>query len=1052
MVAGRGLAAAVTGMSQIESRLIARYGTLSLLGAGGMGTVYRVFDPVRGTQVAIKALKVSDPALLERLRREARVLESLSHPNVCALLEWCEEPGAAWIVMPVLDGQTLDRCAPELDVGVIVELLIQACSGVEAAHALGLVHRDLKPANLMVSKDPEGSLRAVIMDFGIARVCDATTLTGTHEVLGTPAYMAPEQARGDSAAVDVRADVWGLGATLYDALTGQAPFGSGSLAQVMARVLDSDVVSPLVHRPELPEALARICLKALERDPGRRYTSVAELRSDLQRFAQGARVSAPSHGPGVYLRRMLTRHPRFWGAMGALTLALFGALLFAFWTSYAAAERAAAARDLATTAERVRAGMRAARLAPLHDIDRDRAPLLADIEALQQRYGDAGSAVRTDLDRALAQAWFELGRLDDARMHAAAVLDGTPQASDRLLYSHIQLALYAQAWPAIADLPPAEREVAVSALRQAHLEPVLAALKDLPQRPPLLDAELDLIEQRWDAAAAILAAYTPEDGADPAALLLAGDLARARGQQAQDQGDLSAARLHYEQAHEHYAAATVIVRSDPQTLARSCAVAARLQALAAIEGRVFGSSPEALDQSCVALQQADGMSQNTRETLAGAWLALAVAQDQSNQPAMARTLLAEAITAATKAVALDPARSQARLLLARALRQDAGLIPDDYALKRARLDAAIEQLQAARLSAPGALPVLVALGESLRDRGRLKYNYRQVQPDPASPAATLDYLAARDVLQQAVDLQPQSVAPRQALSLTLMFLFYAHRDHDPPAARGYAEAAIQTLDAILRVHPDHPDLLFDQAANLGDLWSFEIGVADAVAQAPTGAILQRAFELFARLRAVAPDRPDGYDYEIGFRAQAAEKLRDSNLPRTDILQPVPALAQAAADAKVTLSEQYLGWALTERALALADSADPAAEAAFGDALVLLERGVADADRHYDSIRMLLQWSGARAELLAPTDARRGPILSRAEALFDEAIAGERGRGDNILWCEGARIAYERRSVDATALAAAVQRYQRCRDIGPLRFRAWLPRLQRAQTALQARSR
>ncbi|MBK8067944.1 MAG: serine/threonine protein kinase [Rhodanobacteraceae bacterium] len=128
----------------------------------------------------------------QRLRREAELLARLSHPHVCPILEWQEEDDGAWIVMPVLDGTT-SIVARDLTVDTIVELLQQAARGVAAAHVAGLVHRDLKPANLMVLDAGGSQPRAVVMDFGIAHASDASTLTGTHEVLGTPAYMAPEQ-------------------------------------------------------------------------------------------------------------------------------------------------------------------------------------------------------------------------------------------------------------------------------------------------------------------------------------------------------------------------------------------------------------------------------------------------------------------------------------------------------------------------------------------------------------------------------------------------------------------------------------------------------------------------------------------------------------------------------------------------------------------------------------------------------------------------------------------------------------------------------------------
>lgn len=1034
-------------MSQIDQRLIERYGTLSLLGAGGMGVVYRVFDPVRGCEVALKVVQVYDPALLERLRREARVLASLSHPNVCPILEWCELSDAAWIVMPVLDGRTLDRCAAELTVDTLVEVLIQVCRGVEAAHELGLVHRDLKPANIMLLTEADASLRAVVMDFGIARSDSERTLTGTHEVLGTPAYMAPEQARGETASADGRADVWGLGATLYDALAGQPPFGRGSLAQILARVLDDDVLSPRVHRPSIPDALARICLKALERDPQRRYASVAELRADLERFRQGSAVDAPNPGPGFYLRRMLVRHPRFWGSSALLVLALLATLGYALWTSQASTERAAAARELAGLAERVRAGMRAARLAPLHDIDQERRPLLADIAALRQRYDGAERSVRVDLDRALAQAYFELGLLQDARRHARQLLDsGAAEDADRVLYARSELTLQAQSVAAMAALPDGQRELALSALRAEHLAPALVAIQALalPPPPPLLRAELALIDAHWEVADAALAQYIPSGAADTNAMVLAGDIARARASSSFEHGDLAPADDFQRQAREHYQSALAIVRSDPDVLRRMCQLGAGRLALSSTRGQERQSPPQTLDPACSDLLIADAQAQTTHEALAAAWLAIAGAHDQSNQPQLARRLLAQSIAASERAVASAPGRPEARLLLARALILDAGLTATDFAAALVDLDRAVTELENASARAPGSLPVLIALGEALRDRGRVYSNQGKLAP--GGPALT-DFDAARTVLQRAVALQPDALPPRRSLSLTRMFTFYALRDDHPEQAMLLVQAAIADMDAALLTHPDHPDLLFDQGANLGDQWNFMTqSGADAELNSSLP-VLDRALALFAHVREVAPARPDGYDYELGYRAQAGETLRTAGLDRKRYLDPVPKLIAAARANAVQLSAQFVGWALTEQALAQAETDETAAVAAFDAALVELEAGLADSHRHADSVRMFLLWSSARARLLGPSDPQGQRILARAEVEFGTEATSERGRIDNILWCAAGELAYERRHAQgAQALADAEQRLSRCAKLGPRYFRSWQPLLDRVRAA------
>lgn len=1021
-------------MDQINQRLIERYGTLSLLGAGGMGTVYRAFDAARGCDVAIKQVQTRLPILLERLRREAQVLTLLSHPNVCPILEWCEEPDAAWIVMPVLDGQTLEASIPSLSIDQIVELVRQACAGVEAVHAQGLVHRDLKPANIMVVEDAPGTLRAVVMDFGIARIDTENTLTGTHEVLGTPAFMAPEQARGETAQADARADVWGLGATLYCALTGAPPFGQGSLAQVMARVLDDDVVSPRVLRPLIPEPLASICLKALERPLSRRYASVRELRLDLERHQQGGLVGAPRYGPWRYLSRMLARHPKFWASLGLLALLAIGAASVAVWTTLSSAERTAAARELAALDQRVSAGMRAAKLAPLHDINYERAPLLADIEALLERYRDVPGALRLELDRSLTDAFHELGQLARARPHAERLLQvDNPTAADRLRFARVALGQHAQALPAAMALPDGSRELAVDSLRMAHVQPAMKALGQLPL-PPLLRARLALAEADWDGATRALEDYRSDDAADYQRPQLAGEIHLTRADAQMAAGDLRLAQADYAAAAEQYRSASEIARTEPVLLARLCQISSRQRALVSVLGEAVAPVLEQLDPSCDRLYQADPGASDTLEAISAAWYTLASAEDRSNRPERAQALLLKAIAFARRAVDADPAQAGSRLQLARSLSLDAALVADDYPLAKEKFDLAVQELQAARAIAPNDAGVLLALGDTLRNRGKRSSN----QGSEAHTAAGLaDYAEARQVLQRAVARSPDALQPRRSLSLTLMFSFYAQRA-DLEQATQLAQAAIATLDPLLNAFPDHPDLLFDQAANLGDYWTFLANVRPPAELAATLPVLDRCLSLFARMRQLAPARPDGYEFEVGFRAQAGESLRVAGLPNSTYLEPVPDLIAAADAAGLKLAEQYVGWALTERAMALSSTQDRRAEQAFAQALSVLEQGLADPQRRYDSVRMLLPWFSARARYLADAPQRRAQVLARGESLFAQEVAGERGQFDNILWCEGALLAYESRHAGSTAnaLSTSLERLDRCAELGPVYFKRW----------------
>jgi eukaryotic-like serine/threonine-protein kinase len=275
----------------LEGRILdGRYQLGSLLGVGGMARVYVATDRVLERQVAVKVLSPSDaqdPLFVERFRREARAAARLSHPNIVAVFDSGSDADQPYLVMEYVPGQSLaqllarqGRLAPRR----AVELAIQVCAALAAAHAQGLVHRDIKPANVLVS--PDGQVQ--VTDFGIVKASAATTLTGTGTVLGTAAYLSPEQAQGGP--VDARSDLYGLGCVLYELLCGSPPFGSGadrSPVAIATRHVSEPPEPPSARNPQVAPALDQVVLTALAKDPAQRYQSAVELQHALERVLAG---------------------------------------------------------------------------------------------------------------------------------------------------------------------------------------------------------------------------------------------------------------------------------------------------------------------------------------------------------------------------------------------------------------------------------------------------------------------------------------------------------------------------------------------------------------------------------------------------------------------------------------------------------------------------------------------------------------------------------------------------------------------------------------------
>jgi eukaryotic-like serine/threonine-protein kinase len=275
----------------LEGRILdGRYQLGSLLGVGGMASVYLATDRVLERQVAVKVLRASDaqdPVFVERFRREARAAARLSHPNIVAVFDSGSDADQPYLVMEYVPGQSVaqllarqGRLAPRW----AVELAIQVCAALAAAHAQGLVHRDIKPANVLVGEDGQ----VQVTDFGIVKASAATTLTGTGTVLGTAAYLSPEQAQGHP--VDARSDLYGLGCVLYELVCGSPPFGSGvdrSPVAIATRHVRELPEAPSARNPQVDPALEAVVLTALAKDPAQRYQSAVELQDALERVLAG---------------------------------------------------------------------------------------------------------------------------------------------------------------------------------------------------------------------------------------------------------------------------------------------------------------------------------------------------------------------------------------------------------------------------------------------------------------------------------------------------------------------------------------------------------------------------------------------------------------------------------------------------------------------------------------------------------------------------------------------------------------------------------------------
>ncbi len=298
------------------------YELLEEIGRGGQGVVFRARQKSLNRTVALKVIGLGQwatKAHLQRFRLEAEAAASLDHPCIVPIHEVGEREGCCYFSMNFVQGGQLDEVAKRepMPLRRAAELIAKLARTVHYAHEHGILHRDIKPGNVLLDAKGEPHLT----DFGLARLVETeSTVTRTMEVLGTPSYMAPEQAIGNNARVGRATDVYGLGAVFYQLLTGHPPFAGGTTFETVRLVLNTEPRNPRLWNPKVDRDLATICLKCLEKDPQRRYSSALALAEDLERWLKHEPIRAKRSGFFTHGRKWVWRNP---------TIAVLVASLFA---------------------------------------------------------------------------------------------------------------------------------------------------------------------------------------------------------------------------------------------------------------------------------------------------------------------------------------------------------------------------------------------------------------------------------------------------------------------------------------------------------------------------------------------------------------------------------------------------------------------------------------------------------------------------------------------------------------------------------------------------
>jgi Flp pilus assembly protein TadD/tRNA A-37 threonylcarbamoyl transferase component Bud32 len=478
--------------SPAEGGRLGRYELGEELGRGAFAIVHRAWDKELRRDVAIKIPRqelLDSNQLHSRVLREAHSAARLRHPAIVSIHEVVADPDALFIVYEFVGGPTLDAVLHETTPAAqqIAQWAARLADAVDYAHQCGVIHRDIKPANVLMDQGGEPKLT----DFGLARQLDAQALlTQEGDLLGTPAYMAPEQVRGESGAIDARTDVYALGVVLYEALAGQLPF-AGSGASVFDRILHAEPPAPRAARRTIPADLETICLKAMAKEPNRRYQTAGALADDLRRFLEHRPIQARRIGPAGRIVRWCRRQPAQAALAAALIVLATGAIAGGLWYERARATRTAEIRSGIERAwsEASTLAHEAARLR--HQPAEWRALLTSAMQAIdraEQGAAQDAALVDGDLSRRLAALRMEIdaeerdqqmvARLDDILYHWSDIERGGAG------YATVdRLPEYAQAF----------REYGIPAIEMAPA----AASRSIRQRPTVVRERLMAALYAW---------------------------------------------------------------------------------------------------------------------------------------------------------------------------------------------------------------------------------------------------------------------------------------------------------------------------------------------------------------------------------------------------------------------------------------------------------------------------------------------------------------------------------------------------------------------------
>ena len=992
-----------------------RYEILGFLGQGGMGMVFRARDRKLGREVAIKFVRIEDARHVARFMVEARAQARVDHEHVCKVFEVGEVEGRVFITMQHIAGAPLDVVARDLSLEQMVLALRDAARGVHEAHRMGIIHRDLKPSNILVEHAEDGALRTFVMDFGLAQEWNQD-ITETGSVLGTPAYMSPEQARGEVSTLDRRTDVYSLGATLYHLLAGHPPIQGSNPLEVLSAIASEDVRSMRQLGLDVPRDLEAIIMKCLEKERAKRYESARALAEDLDRFLAGEPVRARPTGLWYRVQRKILKHKQLAGVVAMAAEVVLVALGAAIRTRRDAARRERLAQHFTEGMGRIGSIARYSALSPLHDIRPDLQAIRSQMSQLQEDMRKAGALAKGPGNYALGCGYLTLDEDEQAREHLQMAWDAGFR-EPRVAYSlalilgrqYREKLLEAERLRSVGQREARKQDIEVS-LRT----PALAFLRqakgaDAPS-PAYLEALMAFYEGRLDEALERL--KTLEDNLPwfYEAPLLRGSLLQARAWKRWNQGDREGAYADFDGGRAALEAAAVSGRSAPSV--HTARAELELNALV-MEQYGQGQVEPAFARGMTAIQTAlAAQADHVTALILQSALLVQLADFKTNRGEPSEDLVQRAVASAKKALEAGPAREDARVALGMALyqwgnaRQDQNLDPSeqlvqalkafeslseakrDYRVENhiglihqawsefdeqsgkdslVHLDGAIAAYERATRMEPNLLPAWINLGTCLQQRAAL----------PKSTRAEDDLQAALKALDRAQSLNPKHFVPYFVRGKVLLALAMRKRnrgEHPEPDLQRSLELNQQGL----AINPGIPHL----HNGLGQVEQELARSAWESGEDPFPHLL-RAQDAYRRAIRVAPNQAHGYNnlgdllvwkarWEGG--SQALQSLQE---------------ADAALHKAVALSPGKIAWANLGRVcvvrveLALRRGGDAVPSIQRGE--TMLAKALALDPQAPDALQYFAELRAAAARWKAARHRAQREDFTRADECFRRAL-------------------------------------------------------------------